>query len=194
MKEGCGPGCRFKCESKISDDARNVFFSDYWSTNDQSRKYDFIARYVKEVPNKEMPTETSTRNQSRIYKIANKNEKVQVCQTMFCNTLNISKQLVYTDLKKERKGDPQLIDKRGTSSKRPRAIDERITEGVKEHINMFPKVESHFCRRDSAREYLEGNLNYAVMYRLYVKWTEENKRPKATLAHYKNVFDYQFNL
>lgn len=38
---------------------------------------------------------------------------------------------------------------------------------VKEHINSFPKVESHYCRRDSSKLYLSSDLNKAVMYRLY---------------------------
>lgn len=38
---------------------------------------------------------------------------------------------------------------------------------VKEHINSFPRVESHYCRKDTSKLYLPSDLNKAKMYRLY---------------------------
>lgn len=73
-------------------------------------------------------------------------------------------------------------------------VDETVTDDDKQHISMFPKVESHYCRKNSNREYLEENLSYAVMYRLYQEWARGNDKKVATLSYYKNIFDTQFNL
>lgn len=38
---------------------------------------------------------------------------------------------------------------------------------VKLHIDMFPRIESHYCRKDSKKIYLESGLNIARLYKLY---------------------------
>ena len=73
---------------------------------------------------------------------------------MFINTLDISKKMVETALKKVRNGDSVLKDKRGSSKKRQKAVSEEKTAAVIDHINMFPKVESHYTKKVSKREYL----------------------------------------
>lgn len=123
-----------------------------------------------------------------------RDKKIVVCQTMFLNTVNISKQTVHTAFKKLQYGDPIVMDKRGMSKTRPRAIDEAVTASVMEHINMFPRVDSHYIRKDSCREYLEEKLSLSKMYSLYVDWMTEKKKPMATKHHYYDIFNTKFNI
>lgn len=37
-------------------------------------------------------------------------------------------------------------------------------ETVRQHINSFPRVEAHYCRKDSKKEYLNSELSLAEMY------------------------------
>ena len=39
---------------------------------------------------------------------------------------------------------------------------------VKEHIKSFPMVESHYCRAQTSKLYLESSLNISKMYDLYL--------------------------
>lgn len=47
-------------------------------------------------------------------------------------------------------------------------------EGIEQHIAQFPKVPSHYCRRDSRKIYLEGTLNKTVMHEAYNAYAAEN--------------------
>ena len=90
-KRTCGPECRFKCEQKINEEARDILYAYYWSIPDHSQKMNFICRYVTEEVNKEEITEGSKRYFTRIYTINNQKTRIKLCQTMFINTLHISK-------------------------------------------------------------------------------------------------------
>ena len=83
--------------------------------------------------------------------------------------------MVNTAFKKLKVGESNLLDKRGKSKNRPRANDGK-TESAIEHIDMFPRMESHYVRSESKREYLEEGLNLTRMYSLYVEWAKENKK------------------
>jgi len=112
--------------------------------------------------------EENQRAVSREYFLLSSNsEKKRVCQKFFCATLSITFPVVNNALKNcndfgmytgidERKGQVALnklqLEKRNK---------------VKNHINLFPRVESHYCRRDSSKQYLSSDLNISSMYRLY---------------------------
>lgn len=49
----------------------------------------------------------------------------------------------------------------------PNATPLETIQLVKEHIDSFPRIESHYCRRDSQKQYLLPDLNISKMYRLY---------------------------
>lgn len=65
------------------------------------------------------------------------------------------------------------------------------THLVKEHINSFPKVESHYCRKDTTKLYLSSDLKKALMYRLYKNnfCTESNIISPVSFYVYSNIFD-----
>lgn len=65
---------------------------------------------------------------------------------------------------------------------------------VKEHINSFPRVESHYCRADSNREYLEGNLSVVKMHALYAEQMNEKNLPPVKLSQYRHIFCNNFNI
>lgn len=44
---------------------------------------------------------------------------------------------------------------------------EAQTDHVKNHIGSFPKMESHYCRKNFKKLYLAPDLNVTTMYRLY---------------------------
>lgn len=196
MQRTCGPGCRFKCEQKIKEEDRKKFFEQFWSIQDHSKKYDFIIRYVTEKSSLEKGNDDveNKRNYTRTYSISSRTEDIVVCKTMFLNTLDISKRMVTTVLGKLRKGEQCLTDKRGKFKNQPNTLNEEKTASVKEHINLFPRVPSHYTRKDSSREYLEENLSLSIMYNLYTEWAKENDKNVATKHYYSDIFNNNFNI
>jgi hypothetical protein len=67
-------------------------------------------------------------------------------------------------------------------------------EGVREHINAFPVIESHYCRSTTKRKYLEQGLSVNMMYRLYGERCHEKGIGPVSLFVYRNVFNTEFNL
>lgn len=120
MKRSCGPGCRYKCENKITSERREEIFNEFRSITDHARKYNFILRHVTENTKNQSPFETSKRRFSRSYSFENQNnENLCICKTMFLNTLDIGERMLRTTFKKFRSGDHVLKDNRGTNEKRP---------------------------------------------------------------------------
>ncbi|KAF2882424.1 hypothetical protein ILUMI_23743 [Ignelater luminosus] len=46
---------------------------------------------------------------------------------------------------------------------------------VRDHVNSFPGIDSHYCRARTQREYVESTLNIKKMYELYVKFATEKQ-------------------
>ena len=59
------------------------------------------------------------------------------------------------------------------------------------HINSFPCIESHYCRADTKRQYLDSSLTIRKMFELYKAESELNT---AGEFYYRKVFNEEFNL
>ncbi|CAH1992646.1 unnamed protein product [Acanthoscelides obtectus] len=62
-----------------------------------------------------------------------------------------------------------------------------IKQQVMSYIDSFPKIESHYCRRDSKKEYLSPELNISIMYRLYQEYCEENDMSPVSRFVYQSI-------
>lgn len=65
-------------------------------------------------------------------------------------------------------------DNRGKHQNKPTKISNDVLESVRDHINSFEKVESHYCRASLSREYLDETLNINKMYSMYKESMLEN--------------------
>ncbi|CAH2093503.1 unnamed protein product [Euphydryas editha] len=80
----------------------------------------------------------------------------------------------------------------GKHTKRATAEEDRLL--VKEHINSLPRVPSHYCRKDSSREYLERFLTIKKMYSLYIAWIAEKNKLPVKQEVYRRIFCNDFNI
>lgn len=71
-----------------------------------------------------------------------------------------------------------------------KVLDERRKQEIRDHINKFPHMESHYCRKTTNKQYLEQGLNLSQMYRLYATESENPLK----ISVYRNIFDYEFDL
>ena len=84
------------------------------------------------------------------------------------------------------------IDKRGRKTPANKTSAESIMR-VKKHIESFPTVESHYCRKDTSRQYLDQALNLKIMYQLYINDVQDQDMLVSEYM-YRQIFNNQFNL
>lgn len=190
--------CKKGCSQKFSPSERQAIFDKFYSLADREHQWLYISRYVQAQTIKRMTLDRkNNRTQTLKYFFCNSNdEKIPVCKKFFLNTLQIGEFVVYTAMEKVMKADEGLQDKRGRHDNRPNKMNSLTEVTVKTHIELFPKVKSHYTRSTSNREYLSETLNISKMYRFYTEWfTQQNYTDvvMATKRQYETVFNSQYN-
>lgn len=65
---------------------------------------------------------------------------------------------------------------------------------VQQHIESFPVMESHYCRKDSKKRYLAPDVkSMNNMYRLYQELCKDSGRIAVSSFMYRNVFNKSYN-
>lgn len=188
IKEFCGEKCKRTCK-KFNNTERTAIFQRFWSLSDNEKRY-FISQFVKRSEIKRKIEGFSRRSYTYQYFFERNNARHQVCKKFFLNTLNISSARVYYFFEniQTSEGVPEKI-KRGRN-RGPNFTEEDLAR-IREHIESFPCIESHYCRANSTKKYLESHLSVSSMYRLFQqKYPDSN----ITEAVYRNVFRFNFNL
>nr|CAH7753579.1 unnamed protein product [Callosobruchus chinensis]CAH7761330.1 unnamed protein product [Callosobruchus chinensis] len=99
-------------------------------------------------------------------------KKLPVCKVFFLNTLVISEKFMRTAVKKLQTTGVVEKERRGGRPRVQLERDEKIRQNISNHINLFPKVESHYCRKSTTKEYLHSDLSIPKMYSMYLKENE----------------------
>lgn len=107
-------------------------------------------------------------------------------------TLGISAQMVETAFNKLNEAGICEPDLRGRQPSANSLREER--EVIKEHIQSFPRVPSHYCRKETGKEFLESHLNIEKMYSLYKEERKNCGAESASKWVYRDVLDTQFNI
>ncbi|CAF4946081.1 unnamed protein product [Pieris macdunnoughi] len=96
--------------------------------------------------------------------------------------------MVRTALKKARRGVGNIPspDKRGHHIPCNKFSEDNI-KFANDHIDSFPKVPSHWCRKDTKKIYLETILNKEKMYELYKQQCLENHKKPIGKTSYKEL-------
>ena len=93
---------------------------------------------------------------------------MKVCKIFFLDTLGVSEQVIQTALAKKTTVGVVLPDNHGKHDHHKK-VDEDLKNDVRCHINSFSRVPSHYCRKDSRKQYLDPQLNLGQIYCLYVE-------------------------
>nr|CAH7732156.1 unnamed protein product [Callosobruchus chinensis] len=201
MKPPCGTECRTKCTQNISSDSRAAIFSQFWSSEllaDQKRQ--FIAGCIEEVPVQRVRTRTGSRVGKRRhtlkYFFTVNGRKIGVCRTYFINTLSISQTSIRFAIEKRMSSGVVSTDQRG-KHEAPNKIGPLVRNSIREHIQKFPCIDSHYSRNKSNRRYLGSHLNISKMYQLFYEECTEKKMNQTEIAKqwlYAEIFNTEFNL
>lgn len=176
MKEPCNRPK--KCFQKLEESCRQHVFNCFWDIGSHEKQWEFILKFTSCHKPKRIKAEGPNRTQTRVYSLpSSKTDKVIVCRKMFLNTLSISEKTIRTALKKLQTStnEHHLNDLRGRHLNRPKKIKDAVIDSVKSHINSLAPVESHYCRKNNTKKYLDGQLSYKRLHLLYTEWFLQEK-------------------
>ncbi|XP_072383854.1 uncharacterized protein, partial [Diabrotica undecimpunctata] len=182
-KKDCVQKCRMKCSHQISDEQRKEIFKNYYLLSAIEKK-----NYILHTTEAETPWR---RRNFRFYFEIN-NQKIQVCKDFYTGTLCISQKPIYTVHNNKTSTKTLPESKQGKHQKRVTSLED--SNLVKEHINMIPRVESHYCRKKTNKEYLESGLSIKKLYELYLDFAGECKKNPVSFAVYRKIFCNYFNI
>lgn len=187
--------CRQKCCEKVTEEERERLCRRYWDLEDYKRKKDFILANVTSFSPKQRRTFSVTqRNTSRAYFFTINDQKLRVCRDFFLATLNISNNSVISAFSGRSENNTFTgCDRRGCHPPSHKMSAEMHLI-IKEHIESFPVMESHYCRTDTNKKYLEPGLNIVKMYELYKKKCEDLGVDPVHMQTYRVIFCTEFNL
>ena len=193
LRPPCHDKCRLKCSMRINNTTREEIFNYYWGLQDRVEQRHFISRHVEQGDVKRrMLDSKQDRNCTNRYFLYSQEERIQVCRVFFLNTLDIKKDVIYWLMKRSSCGQVNTRLSQGGHglNKTPQESIDR----VKEHIQSFPVVDSHYCRAQVQRNYLYPGLSVKKLHQLYKeKCQKEHIKPVKENIYYK-IFNYHFNL
>jgi len=189
--------CRkyFGCPSFY--ESQQAIHNHFWSLNDDEKGH-FYARTTERVEKKrsrvriKIVGHRSRRNFSYKYFFHNDSVRVPVCSRFYLDTLNISaKRIEYFHAHRVDSTTSMILPIRHGKHTKKRTSDAAI-QTVVDHINSFQRIQSHYCRASSTRQYLDSSLSIEKMYNMYCDDFED--APPVKLNMYKHIFVTQFNL
>ncbi|CAH1967358.1 unnamed protein product [Acanthoscelides obtectus] len=193
----CGDKCKLQCSKKFTDENRKTLFSEYWGLGNLHRQRDFLATSMSLVqPKYQYKRDGSHRQQNNAFYFILNNQRTRVCKYFFKATLAINDRPVRTVAQKKALAPTgQIIepDRRGKHRKHPK-LDEGIKNSVRSHIRRIPKIESHYARSNTTKEFIEGGKSVADLHREYVMLCKEKKVASANYNMYFKIFNEKFNL
>ena len=177
---------------------REKIFHEFLGTGDVNRQNDFLCNTIKVVQKNKVSSKivNSKRKCSRKYFFRVNDENIQVCSKFYFDTLDITFTKTESALQKGSKYTSGLTgtDQRGKHANRPNKVSASSTNTIKEHINSFPRIESHYCRKSTKKEYLSEDLSIAKMYQEYVKECVKNGCCYEKQGVYRKIFNTNFNI
>lgn len=161
------------------------------------RQRDFLSAYIEKLTLKyrRITAQEPRKPNCAFYLRDNNTSKVRICKTFLINTLGISERAIRTVIGATLSGtgiDP-LEDKRGKHANRKK-IDEEILISVRNHIYSIPRVDSHYVRKDTKREFIDGGLTIADMHRQCSAERSAINMQPANYDTYARIFNNEFNI
>ncbi|CAH2093502.1 unnamed protein product [Euphydryas editha] len=192
----CLNKCVFKCSQKITDDERLSIFTNYYKLSPEEKRMFLLNNTNCLQPDRRRKGKNDENSKKKLtyqFFFTVNSAKIKVCKNFFCNTLVISQKPIYNIHKtKNNISNTPVPSNQGKHTKRATAEEDRLL--VKEHINSLPRVPSHYCRKDSSREYLERFLTIKKMYSLYIAWIAEKNKLPVKQEVYRRIFCNDFNI
>ena len=193
-KKDC-TACKFKCTINFTEEERKDIFKEFWRQKDEE-KHNFYAKttFMTSCTRKRTLSTVSRKKNSLAYYLPLQNENIRVCKAFYLNTLDISQTRVnnYHATKTPASNTPTKYKWSGNKN---RKLPDYIKEGIRQHIKSIPRVESHYCRRDTNKEYVaQCGLTVNALYQEYLTQCEDKGEIPGKLHLYRQIFNNEFNI
>lgn len=189
----CSEKCKLRCSTKISNTKQVEINKCFYQLGDRDLQRSFIVGNTSKVNSKYRERkQDSGRGNNIAYYFTISEEKVRVCKQFFMKTISVGDKMIRNCWKKVNDCGVIEKDRRGKHTKHK--VSDAMKDEVRQHIGKFPKVESHYLRAQTKKEYLDGSLTIAEMYRMYVE--EQKSKSLSCVKHkmYADIFNNEFNL
>lgn len=194
VRPACGESCRQRCSFKINEETRQNIFDGYWGLADLQRQREYIIRHTQEIkPKYRYSCTHEFRNLNRAFYFEVAGNKVRVCKSFFKATLDVSNTSITTALAKKHENGIVATDLRGKHGNQMK-IDQGIKDSITEFINSIPRIESHYLRAQTSREFIGSDKSLADLYRDYKEARELKQLSFATKSTFNRIFNTEFNL
>ncbi|XP_038221623.1 uncharacterized protein LOC119839431, partial [Zerene cesonia] len=193
LKPPCGEKCKLECTKKITDAMRTKIFDCYWQLGDLALQRNFIHKHIKPIiPAFRFFGKAQPRKVNHSFYFEVDGQTIRVCKTFFRATLDINDRVIRTVIAKSEDGFLKQ-DMRGKHCNHKK-VAESIRQGIRRHIESIPRMESHYIRKDSSREYIDGGKSLSDLYRDYKSLCESNDEPYANETLYSRIFNGEYNI
>lgn len=192
LQNPCNSNCKLKCTENISEVQRKGLIESFYNLADKVRQRDYLSRCMKAVVPKRTRINDAKRKQNMAYYFQIDLKNIRVCKKFFTATLDISNNSLSTTIRKTKNGIVEG-EKRGCIDSVNKTKDYLIME-VKNHINSFPRLPSHYSRARTNKSYIDGSLNITLMYNFYKENCIKDGKQFVSKAVYSNIFNTEFNI
>lgn len=194
LKEPCTGKCRLKCVEKIDTDDRYKLFSNFWDLGNLVKQRAYINSCMTDVvPKYKYTNAAQPRHNNKAYHFVINGTTIRVCKTFFKSTLDVTDRMIFTIQTKVNENGMMLDDLRGKHNSH-RKIDPELRTAIKNHINSIPRIESHYLRASTSREYIEGSKTIKDLYRDFELQQQQENKEAGTYMTYCKIFTTEFNL
>lgn len=193
LQEPCSEQCKFKCTVNINNIQRQEIFDEFYKLGDVNHQRDFIARRMKCIKPKYRYVREKCRRLNNAFYFKFGETEVRVCKHFFKSTLDINDRVISTVIKKQNEIGVVELDRRGKHNSHPK-ISDAVKDSIRSHINSIPRMESHYLRKQTSKEFIEGGKTIADLHRDYVRQCEVEGKPSANYHMYNDIFNSEFNI
>lgn len=193
--------CKRKCFELVKEEHRDNICKSFWNLGNFNSQNAYLYGNINSYnPLRRYTASAESRRQTSFsYHVTNADgTTARVCKQSFLSFHglhqnrgrlgNIQKQIA------SGAGVPRP-DQRGKHCNRPHRYSEDRLQQVKSHIEMFPRHQSHYSRRDNIdRTYLGSDLTISEMYRLYKEHCTEKHWDPVSEDFYRRTFCEQYNI
>ncbi|XP_049886799.1 uncharacterized protein LOC126381347 [Pectinophora gossypiella] len=175
VKPACPQKCRLKCAEKINEQQRTEIHQRFWTQGNINIQRSYIRSCMVPVTAKYRYTNAEKpRGCNSAFYFTVDNNKLRVCKTFFINTLDITDRMIRTVKDKTDEHGFVEDDRRGKHRNHKTTSSDLIQDMI-DHINSIPRIESHYLRMQTSREYIDGSRTIADIYRDFQKKNKQNR-------------------